>query len=124
MLSLIRHIVVLLALNPIVLFDFTTSSDISKWRITDDVVMGGRSDGNFQLSAKGNGLFSGKVSLENNGGFSSVRYYLDQKEMQGLNKFVIRIKAMAKIINLELEQKEMNITNTISLLKQVAIGKL
>ena len=98
MLSLIHHLIVLLALNPIVLFDFTTSSDISKWRITDDVVMGGRSDGKFQLSANGNGLFSGKVSLENNGGFSSVRYYLDQKEM--------------------------SITNTISLLKQVAIGKL
>ena len=96
MLSLIHHLIVLLALNPIVLFDFTTSSDISKWRITDDVVMGGRSDGKFQLSANGNGLFSGKVSLENNGGFSSVRYYLDQKEMQGLNKFVIRIKGDGK----------------------------
>lgn len=96
MLSFFYHIILFMSLNPIVLFDFTKSSEISNWRITDDVVMGGRSDGRFQLSAKGNGLFSGKVSLENNGGFSSVRYYFDQREINGLNKFVFRIKGDGK----------------------------
>jgi hypothetical protein len=61
-------------LNGDVLFDFSKSADIRNWRIVDDVVMGGRSDGNFTLSENGHGQFSGEVSLENNGGFSSVRY--------------------------------------------------
>lgn len=57
-----------------ILFDFTQSSDIRNWRIVDDVVMGGRSSGEFSISEDGHGMFSGDVSLENNGGFSSVRY--------------------------------------------------
>lgn len=63
-----------LTLNGDIIFDFTSSTDIQNWRIVDDVVMGGRSSGNFTLSEDGHGLFSGNVSLENNGGFSSVRY--------------------------------------------------
>ena len=43
------------------------------WRIQDDVVMGGRSDSQFKITEGGHGLFSGAVSLENNGGFCSVQ---------------------------------------------------
>ena len=39
-----------------------------------DVVMGGKSSGSFALSPEGHGVFKGAVSLENNGGFSSLRY--------------------------------------------------
>ncbi|MEM6297808.1 MAG: CIA30 family protein [Bacteroidota bacterium] len=56
------------------LFDFSPDCNLSNWRIVDDVVMGGRSSGNFRLNEEGHAVFSGKVSLENNGGFSSVRY--------------------------------------------------
>ncbi|MBC7509859.1 MAG: CIA30 family protein [Ferruginibacter sp.] len=86
----------IMMLKASLIFDFNTTADISKWRVTDDVVMGGRSNGNFQLNAEGYGLFSGKVSLENNGGFSSVRYYFPQKETTGFNKFVIRLKGDGK----------------------------
>ena len=61
-------------LSPMLIFDFTTQSNIQDWVITDDIVMGGESSGTFSLDTEGNGVFSGKVSLENNGGFSSVRY--------------------------------------------------
>ena len=61
-------------MNETVLFDFSKASDLYRWRIVDDVVMGGRSDGRFSLDEKGNGHFRGRVSLENNGGFSSLRY--------------------------------------------------
>ena len=53
----------MMMLQASMIFDFNKSADISKWRITDDVVMGGRSNGNFQLNAEGYGVFSGKVSL-------------------------------------------------------------
>ncbi|UAM98523.1 CIA30 family protein [Polaribacter litorisediminis] len=75
-----------------IIFDFTKDSDISAWRIVDDVVMGGRSQGSFRLNENGNGLFSGNISLENNGGFSSLRYRF--KEIQVLNyiKVVLKVK--------------------------------
>lgn len=73
---LITTFLLLFTLSSETIFDFTPSSDIRNWRIVDDVVMGGRSDGAFTLSDNGHGQFSGEVSLENNGGFSSVRYPL------------------------------------------------
>ncbi|MFI8378801.1 CIA30 family protein [Leeuwenhoekiella sp. NPDC079379] len=58
------------------LFNFKKDTDISKWQVVDDVVMGGRSSGSFKLNKDGNGEFSGHISLENNGGFSSLQYNL------------------------------------------------
>ena len=37
-----------------IIFDFTKNSDISSWRIVDDGVMGGRSQGSFQMNEEGN----------------------------------------------------------------------
>ena len=78
------------------LFNFSTDSDISNWKIVDDVVMGGRSDGKFILRSEGFGEFSGKVSLENNGGFSSLHYYFKVLETSNFSKFAIRLKGDGK----------------------------
>ncbi|TVZ53182.1 CIA30 family protein [Dokdonia sp. Hel_I_53] len=43
-----------------------------KWRVQDDVVMGGRSDSNLKLTDNKVAHFSGHVSLKNNGGFCSI----------------------------------------------------
>lgn len=43
------------------------------WIITNDGVMGGKSSSQFQINKDGNGVFLGTVSLENNGGFASVK---------------------------------------------------
>ena len=64
--------------RPLIIFDFTTESDLSDWRIMDDVVMGGRSDSNLKINEAGHGCFHGYVSLENYGGFASTRYNLDE----------------------------------------------
>ncbi len=61
------------------LYDFSQNSLKSDWQIVDDVVMGGRSEGKFSINEVGNGIFQGKVSLENNGGFSSLRHSLNTK---------------------------------------------
>ena len=79
-----------------VLFDFNKESDLSNWMVVDDVVMGGRSNGDFNINEAGHGVFQGKVSLENNGGFSSVRYNFNQKNVEGLSKMVIRLKGDGK----------------------------
>ena len=62
------------SLSSSIIFDFNKNSSINNWLVVDDVVMGGRSTGNFKLSKDGNGVFYGNVSLENNGGFASFRY--------------------------------------------------
>lgn len=53
-----------------VLFDFSHRD--ARWRVTDDVVMGGASQGSVYFD-DGTMVFSGELSLANNGGFSSVR---------------------------------------------------
>ena len=78
------------------IFDFKHDSNLSGWMIVDDIVMGGRSTGNFSISDDGHGLFSGKVSLENNGGFSSVRYRFAKKDVLNYKKVIIRLKGDGK----------------------------
>ncbi|MEJ6791379.1 MAG: CIA30 family protein [Lacinutrix sp.] len=78
------------------IFNFTKDSNISNWRVVDDVVMGGRSNGNFELTKNGHGRFSGKVSLENNGGFSSLRYFTDTISIGKHTKVSIKLKGDSK----------------------------
>ena len=78
------------------IFDFTPDSDISDWRTVDDTVMGGVSDGNFKLNEEGHGLYSGSVSLDNNGGFSSLRYRMPSIRIEGATKAVLRLKGDGK----------------------------
>ncbi len=78
------------------LYDFTEKSNISDWRVVDDVVMGGRSDGNFTITENGTGLFSGSVSLENNGGFSSVRNRMTKTNVSAGKFIYIRLMGDGK----------------------------
>lgn len=77
-------------------FDFNQQSNISKWLIVDDVVMGGKSFGSFSLNKNGHGEFAGDVSLENNGGFSSVRYLINKEDMEHYSKFSLKIRGDEK----------------------------
>lgn len=79
-----------------VLFDFDSGSDLSNWRVVDDTVMGGRSAGNFGINAAGHGVFQGDVSLENNGGFSSIRYRFPTQKMEGFSSIQIKLKGDGK----------------------------
>ena len=93
---LIFQFLILTTVPQMTLFDFNSESNLINWRILDDVVMGGRSDGNFQLNEDGHGLFSGNVSLKNNGGFSSVRYNFDTLNSSKYKSFQLRIKGDGK----------------------------
>ena len=94
-----KHLFILIMLitqTSMTLFDFNSDCDISNWRIVDDVVMGGRSNGSFKINDSGNGLFFGKVSLENNGGFSMVQYRFDTKKVSSYTKVCIKLKGDGK----------------------------
>lgn len=55
------------------LFDFSTDRDIDAWMPVNDVVMGGVSHGKLEATGNGTAAFTGFVSLEQGGGFASVR---------------------------------------------------
>jgi len=79
-----------------IIFDFNKNSNIEDWRIVDDVVMGGKSSGSFKLCPEGFGLFEGEISLENNGGFSSVRYQFKKLKVNEASSIIIRLKGDGK----------------------------
>lgn len=54
------------------LFDFVSDDSLAGWSVVNDTVMGGVSSGQLSL-VDGALIFSGELSLDNNGGFASVR---------------------------------------------------
>jgi hypothetical protein len=55
------------------LFSFVAASSVDAWSAIDDGVMGGLSRSRLRHDAAGHAVFEGQVSLENRGGFASVR---------------------------------------------------
>lgn len=55
------------------LFVFDDPARAAEWRIVNDGVMGGVSEGGFRITEAGTLEFSGSISLQNNGGFASIR---------------------------------------------------
>ena len=78
---LICTLIFFTSIASIVIFDFKKNSNINDWKIVDDIVMGGKSAGTFKLDTDGFGVFEGHISLDNNGGFSSVRYRIQKKHL-------------------------------------------
>lgn len=76
-----------------ILFDFSTNEELLDWNIVNDGVMGGISRSNLQINAEDStGIFSGVVSLENNGGFASVRTTPRNFQLGDYDGLLIRIK--------------------------------
>jgi hypothetical protein len=94
-----------MANQPMNIFNFNTSSNINTWQVVDDVVMGGRSAGEFYLDQKGNGVFKGEISLENNGGFSSVRYRFEKANTKNYTKVTLRVKGDGKKYQFRIKNK-------------------
>jgi len=102
---LICFMVLISSFSNQIIFDFNKNSSISNWIVVDDVVMGGRSYGNFQLNNDGKGVFSGKISLDNNGGFSSVRYGFNKLNIEKFKSIVLKIKGDGKNYQFRIKHK-------------------
>jgi len=74
-----------------VLVDFS-ELDAVAWTIINDGVMGGRSTSDLMLTGEGTGLFSGYVSLDNNGGFASTRSTVQSLDLSGYEGVRIRVR--------------------------------
>ena len=83
-------------LKPKEIFEFSKGCDLSAWFIVNDNVMGGVSQSSLELNEEGNAVFSGSVSLDNNGGFCSVRYNFERLELINFNSILIHLKGDGK----------------------------
>lgn len=90
-----------------VLFDFQTTDSDRGWRTVDDVVMGGVSRSTFTCAEPGVGVFAGELSLENNGGFASLRSPDMQTDLAGCDGLELEVRGDGRQykLNLRLESE-------------------
>jgi NADH dehydrogenase [ubiquinone] 1 alpha subcomplex assembly factor 1 len=80
--------------------DFTEQNVRSQWGVTNDDVMGGVSTSQISIGDNNVLIFSGEVSLENNGGFASLRSPIDDYDFSDYEGFLLKIKGDGKTYNL------------------------
>lgn len=95
----------LLIMNTITIYDFSKNATANDWKIVDDAVMGGESNGSFSIDDEGNGVFEGRISLENNGGFSSVRHSFEKVSVTDNSTILIRLKGDGKAYQFRIKNK-------------------
>ena len=95
-------------MNNIKIFDFNSKSNINSWQIVNDVVMGGKSSSTITINKDGHGQFSGTVSTENNGGFSSVRHTFKSVSVKKISKICVFIKGDGKDYQLRIKDSFKN----------------
>ena len=74
----------------VIMEDFD-SKNLLNWKIVNDTVMGGRSDATLKLKNNLYGIFNGYLSLQNNGGFSSIRAYYPP-DLTNVKSITLRVK--------------------------------
>lgn len=77
-----------------------------EWRVINDGVMGGLSRSSITLTQEDTGLFTGELSLENNGGFASVRAMVDSPDLSDYVGLEIRLRGDGRTYQLRLRQNE------------------
>jgi len=88
------------------LFDFSTPDQINAWRIVNDGVMGGLSQSQMVMSEQNSAIFKGRVSLDNNGGFASVRTLSATFKTAGHTGIRLRIRGDGRDYQLRLRTND------------------
>jgi monofunctional biosynthetic peptidoglycan transglycosylase len=84
------------------LFDFKQAAAATRWQAVNDGVMGGVSQGAFRLTPAGILEFTGTLSLENNGGFASVRSKPANLGLKSNDTLLIKLKGDGRDYSLNL----------------------
>jgi monofunctional biosynthetic peptidoglycan transglycosylase len=84
---------------PIVSFD---GQYVIEWVAINDDVMGGMSTGELVRTDAGTALFIGELSLENNGGFASVRALVAEPGLSSAHGLAIRVRGDGRRYQLRL----------------------
>ena len=84
-------------------FDFGKDKSGEDWWVINDGVMGGLSKGRAEM--KDNSLFfSGTISLENNGGFTSFRAPYKRMNLSGYTTMEVKYKSTGRTCAISLDQ--------------------
>lgn len=78
-----------------ILLDFRSESG-GRWFAVNDGVMGGRSSSAMRSTSEGGAVFEGNLSLENNGGFASVRTDVSEGSLSGFTRLLIHVRGDGK----------------------------
>jgi monofunctional biosynthetic peptidoglycan transglycosylase len=89
-----------------ILFDFKDSAAGSRWSSIDDTVMGGVSSSRLETPQDGTAMFVGMVSLDNNGGFASIRSGRDIFDLGRFSGIELRVRGDGKRYKLNLKNDE------------------
>ena len=91
------------------LVDFAGPEAAQQWQAVNDGVMGGVSDGRFTITDEKTLEFSGTLSLENNGGFASVRTKPTDLDIEARDTLVVRVKGDGReyVLNLYTKSRRM-----------------
>jgi len=84
------------------LFSFGGNDAAKEWQAVNDGVMGGVSDGRFKVTDQKTLEFFGMLSLENNGGFASVRSRSKNLGLQPGDVLVAKIRGDGREYSLNL----------------------
>ena len=76
----------------------------NKWRIVNDGVMGGLSSSKVFIDGDSKIIFSGNVSLENNGGFASLRSPVKNYNFENFSGIEIKIKGDGKLYSFSMKE--------------------
>ena len=115
LLSLSGQVATQEALRP--LLDFAGPDADQKWQAVNDGVMGGVSDGRFRITHEDTLEFFGTLSLENNGGFASVRSKPTELDIKPGDTIVVRVKGDGReyVLNLYTKSRRMAFSYRASL---------
>jgi NADH dehydrogenase [ubiquinone] 1 alpha subcomplex assembly factor 1 len=91
------------------LIDLRAPDVARQWQVVNDGVMGGVSKGQFRLSEDGTLVFSGTLSLKNNGGFASIRCSTIGHTLKADDSIVVTVKGDGRdyILNLYTKSRRM-----------------
>ena len=91
------------------LFDFAGPEAAQQWQVVNDGVMGGVSDGRFRITPEDTLEFFGTLSLENNGGFASVRTKPTDFDIKAGDTIVVQVMGDGQeyVLNLYTKSRRM-----------------
>jgi uncharacterized surface protein with fasciclin (FAS1) repeats len=84
------------------LVNFKDEDCAKGWSSVNDDVMGGISKGGFEITDRKTLLFKGSLSLENNGGFASIRSKPKNLDLTGMKALAVRAKGDGRTYWIEL----------------------
>jgi len=87
------------------LMDFS-DGDKTKWSVVNDGVMGGISQSRIQRTSRETAVFAGVLSLENNGGFASVRAVVGPLDLSSYAGIEIRVRGDGRSYQLRLRTND------------------